>query len=246
MKKIHTAAAIMAILFITTRARAQSDTTSLNQIKKFENPYNTNEFGGIYAIPLGDFGSKDASSGGFATRGFGFSFDSKTYLFYGFSFVSHSVYSWVNLDANAMSDQLTKDLGLKTVITGGQHQPFVSTVGVNYNYYFTKKICLGVNAQAGILYNSFKPFELKIYDNSNNVIYNDLLGFDSKLAFAYCGGTDLSFSLIPHVLAFKLWATYTASNVDTYLTSKYTDPIKSITKMQFMNLGIGFVVFNSK
>jgi len=237
---------ILCLIFQTNKAQNDSIQGSAKKQTRYELNYNSSKFAGFLAVPLGAFGSTDTETGGFAKNGFGFAFDSKNYISHGFSFISHSAYSWINLDVESMSQQLTDELGLKTVLKDGQHQPFVTTIGVNYDYFFSERFNIGINAQAGILYNSFRALDMKVYDSSNTVIYSDLLSFDSKLAFAYCFGADLTFALIPKVLAFQLSVDYTAGNLDTYLVSRNFDPVKGMEKMQFLNLGAGLIFYKKK
>lgn len=246
MKKLYILT-FCAIVF-NFKLHGQADTTQTkgSRVDKFENPFNSNTFSGIFAMPIGNFGSNDVNTGGFATNGYGFAFDSKSYLTHGISFISHSSYSWVDLDSKSMSEELTKSLGLKTELLNGQHRPFFSTIGVNYDYYFNSRINFGVNAQAGILYNSFRPMEMKVYDANNSVIYSDILSFNSNFSFAYCFGANVTFAIIPHVLAFQLSADYSAGKLDTYLVSQNMEPIKSLEKLELLNLSAGLVFYSKK
>lgn len=246
LKKIVQTILILQSSFVFSQSGEAPATSSVTGTKRFENTSNSSLIGGFVAIPLGDFGKDDINNGGYAKQGYGFAFDSKNYIAKGFSFVFHSTYTWIDMDAEAMSKDFTEYLGLRTEVKDGQHQPFLSTIGVNYDYYFNERLKIGLNAQAGVLYNSFRPFSMNVYDASNTLVYSDIVSFESDFAFSYCFGTDLSFTLIPNVLSFQISADYSAGKLDTYLISRNTEPIKAIEKMQLFNLGAGLVFYSKK
>lgn len=68
----------------------------------------------------------------------------------GLSFVSHSTYSWVPMNQEAMEKAFTENLGRKTKIEGGKHQPFLTTIGVGYDFHLSPKIHAGISAQGGL------------------------------------------------------------------------------------------------
>lgn len=197
----------------------------------------------LYAIPVGEFGKK-SDEGGYANPGWGVSFDSRNHLALGFSLVSYSSYCWINLDSKAMSERMTSDLGLRTVVDGGQHRPFFTTLGLSKHFYVTPGVQVGVSATVGVLYNSFKAFQLTIYNTNEDVIYSDYLRFDSDFAFAYGFSSDINVFLIKDILALHFEARYNTAKTDTYLRSNYFDPIKTYQKMQFFNLNLGMVFFS--
>jgi hypothetical protein len=206
--------------------------------KRVNHPTKATTIGAFIASPVGNFGSTDINNGGFAAPGWGVVFDSKTKIKNGLSYVFHSTYSWMDIDQEAMSKEFSDYLGLKAEVDGGQHQPFLSTIGLNYDFYFTKRLKLGINGQAGVLYNSFRPFTLKVYDANNVLFYEDIVQYESAFAFAYSFGADLTFHLIKNLLGLKISADYSAGNLDTYLISKNLPPTKSVSKLEMLNLGI--------
>ena len=241
------------LIFCIIELKSQNETATVSpqnsSQNSIQNPNNSSAIGAFLALPMGEFGKTDIEKGGFAKQGYGFAFDSKNVLGNGFSFVSHSTYAWVDIDGEAMAKAFDEEFGAgyRTEITNGQHQPFLSTIGLNYDYYVTKRLSFGLNAQAGILYNSFRPMGIKVYYTPNNVLlYDDIVSYESNFAFAYGFGVDMSFSLIPNVLSFQITADYSAGNLNTYLISKQFDPIKSVDKMQFLNLGAGLVFYSKK
>lgn len=259
MKKTNPVYLIIVSLLFKITIYAQVDSTRAKQkplsdtiqhqkekkvsFKKFDYKKSTG-INVLYAIPIGDFGKKELDKGGFAMPGWGVSFDSRNHLGYGFSFVSYSSYSWINLDSKVMGTKFTGELGLRTEIDGGQHRPFFTTVGLAKDFYLHERILFGFSATAGLLYTSFKPFTIKVYDNTNQVVYDDILRYDADFAFAYGFSTQLNFMLIKNVLAFHVEIKYNAANTDTYLRSNYFSPIRSNEKMQFLNFNTGFVFFS--
>jgi hypothetical protein len=78
----------------------------------------------LYSTPIGNFGKRDLDKGGYAKPGWGFAFDTRTFLGLGISFVSYTTYSWINLDQDAMAEDFSVALNQPTTIEGGQHRPF--------------------------------------------------------------------------------------------------------------------------
>ena len=241
------------VILTIASVKSQNETSTVSaqnsEQKQVQNPNNSSTIGAFIAFPMGEFGKTDLENGGFAKQGYGFAFDSKNILAKGFSFVSHSTYAWVDIDGDAMAKAFDEEFGAgyRTEITNGQHQPFLSTIGLNYDYHVTKRVSFGANAQAGILYNSFRPMGIKVYYTPNNILlYDDIVSYESNFAFAYGFGVDISFSLIPNVVSFQITADYSAGNLNTYLISKQFDPIKSVDKMQFLNLGASLVFYSKK
>lgn len=246
--KFFSTAIFILLACYNYKSQTTTDANSENQqsSKNVEYPIKSTLLQGFAAIPLGEFGKTDIENGGFAKQGYGVGFNSKNTIGKGFSFVFLTTYSWVDIDAEAMSKEFTKYLNSRTEISGGQHQPLLTTVGLNYDYYITDRIKFGINGQAGVIYNSFRPFEIKTYDANNNLIYDDIISYESKFAFAYNFGFDVNFFLIPKVMAFQISADYYSGKLDTYLISQSFPPTKSVDKMQFLNLGIGFVFYTQK
>ncbi len=112
--------------------------------KRVNHPTKATTIGAFIASPVGNFGSTDINNGGFAAPGWGVVFDSKTKIKNGLSYVFHSTYSWMDIDQEAMSKEFSDYLGLKAEVDGGQHQPFLSTIGLNYDFYFTKRVRIGL------------------------------------------------------------------------------------------------------
>lgn len=233
---------------------AQSDSTSRSEsklnLKNIESSNKQSLVGAFLAFPMGEFGKTDIEKGGFAKQGYGFSFDSKSLIGKGFSSIFHTTYAWADIDGEAMAKAFDKEFetnlgtGYKTTVTGGQHQPFLSTIGLGYDFSLSKRMAFGINGQAGIIYNSFRPMTIKVYDsNINQEIYNDIVSYESSFAFAYGFGADFLFILIPNTIAFQVSADYSSGKLDTYLVSKVFDPIKSVEKMQFLNLGFSLVFY---
>lgn len=226
---------ILCVLTLVSSPFYGQDSTAS---KRVSYPTKANTLGAFIASPVGNFGSTDINNGGFAAPGWGVVFDSKTKVKNGLSYVFHTTYSWMDIDQEAMSKEFSDYLGLKAEVDGGQHQPFLSTIGLNYDIYFTKRLKLGINGQAGVLYNSFRPFTLKVYDANNVLFYEDIVQYESAFAFAYCFGADFTFHLIKNLLGLKISADYSAGNLDTYLISKNLPPTKSVSKLEMLNLGV--------
>jgi len=237
---------VISVLHGTAQTESAQKNESTPASKQIEYPAKSTYIGGFIALPMGEFGKTDIEKGGFAKPGYGIAFNSKNGIGKGFSFVFLTTYSWVDIDDEAMSKEFTEYLGYKTEVSGGQHQPLLTTLGLNYDYYFTERIKMGINGQAGVIYNSFRPFEIKTYDANNNLIYDDIISFESKFAFAYNFGIDFNFYLIPKLISFQVSADYSSGKLDTYLISRSFPPSKSVDKMQFLNLGVGFVFYTQK
>ncbi len=237
---------------------AQNDTTAytksdsvpvikkITPLKKYTYRKSTG-INAVYSLPLGHFGSTDLSTGGFASPGWGIGFDNRSFVAKGFYFVSKSTYSWLDLDNEALMRALDKRLaadgfiGTTTSVTGGQYRPFFTTIGLGKDFYINQRIQVGITAQLGVLYTSFKSFEIDAYDAGGNLFYSDVLKFDPDFAFAYNFGATFNFFLIPEVLAFHLEGNYTAANTDSYLRSGLLKPIKANENLQLFNINFGFI-----
>lgn len=212
---------------------------------KFNNPLEraqkTTSFGAMYCLPVGDFGSTDLEKGGFARAGWGLYFDSKSTFKNGLTFISHSTYTWVPLDQKAVAEAFTTNLGRKTEVTGGKHKPFLSTVGIGYDFKPAPFLTIGVSAQGGILYNSFKGFDMTVYDSTGtSILFSDNFKYDAEFSLAYVFGAKFNFSLIKDILSFQVTVDYSGSKYQSYLRSYHLEPIKTSQNIQILNIGAGF------
>lgn len=218
--------------------------------QKITNPFLTGKkstsFGAMASVPVGQFSGTDLKDGGYAQTGWGLYFDSKTTLKSGLSFISHSTYSWVPLNHNALSNTFTTELGRKTEISGGKHMPFLTTLGIGYEINATSFLKFGVSAQGGLLYNSFKGFDINVYDANNALLFTDNLKFDSQFTFAYVFGVNASVNLVKDLVDLQVTADYSASKFTSTLRSHNIDPIKTSQQIQLVNVGLGIVVYTNK
>lgn len=217
---------------------------------KFKNPLEsaqkTTSFGAMYCLPVGDFGSTNLEKGGFARAGWGLYFDSKSTFKHGLSFISHSTYAWVPLDQKAVAQAFTENLGRKTEVTGGKHKPFLTTIGAGYDFKATRFLTIGISAQGGILYNSFKGFDMAVYDaTGTGILFSDNFKYDAEFSLAYVFGAKFNFSLIKDLLSFQLAVDYSGSKYQSYLRSYHLEPIKTTQNIQILNIGAGFA-FHTK
>ena len=215
--------------------------------QKILNPFKQAEkytsLGVMSSMPAGQFKSTDIKEGGFANTGWGLYFDSKTSLKSGLFFASHSTYSWVPLNTKALNTAFSKELGRKTNISGGKHMPFLTTVGVGYDIRPKKNISFGLSAQGGLMYNSFKGFDITVYDVDNTtVLFNDNLKYDSQFTLAYVIGAQLGFTVIKDLLDFQIIADYSGSKFTSTLRGSNLQPIKTSQHIQLINVGAGIVI----
>ncbi|MGV3611140.1 MAG: hypothetical protein ACO1N0_09340 [Fluviicola sp.] len=217
---------------------------------KFKNPFDDakkiTSFGAMYCLPVGDFGSTDLEKGGFANPGWGLYFDSKSTFKNGLSFISHSTYAWIPLNHDAIENAFTENLQRKTEVAGGKHKPFLTTIGLGYDFKAASFLTIGVSAQLGMLYNSFKGFDMTVYDpTGTNVFFTDNFKYDSEFSLAYVFGAKFNIHLIKDVLSFQVTVDYSASKFDSYLRSYELQPIKTSQNIQILNIGGGFA-FHTK
>ena len=218
--------------------------------QKISNPFlsgrKTTSLGAMASIPVGQFSGTDLQDGGYAQTGWGLYFDSKTTLKSGLSFISHSTYSWVPLNHAALANTFTTELGRKTEISGGKHMPFLTTLGIGYDIAATKFLKFGISAQGGLMYNSFKGFDINVYDANNTLLFTDNLKFDSQFSFAYVLGANASVSLIKDLVDVQVNVDYSASKFSSILRSHNIDPIKTSQQIQLVNVGLGIVIYTNK
>jgi len=228
---------VLCLLFFNA-AIAQKIRNPLTSAKK------STSFGAMAVIPVGKFGSTDLHTGGFANPGFGFYFDSKNTFTNGLSFISHTTYAWVPLDKKALDNAFTSELGQRTVIDGGKHQPFLTTFGLGYDVspFKGRGISLGISAQAGFLYNSFKPFDITVYNAANSVAFTDNLKYDSHFSLAYVFGLNLKLPLITDVIDLQIIGDYSGSKFTSVLRGGTIKAIPTTQQIQMINVGIGFLV----
>jgi|GEM_PF-7086460 hypothetical protein len=212
------------------------------KLNPFSNAQKATSFGAMASIPVGKFASTDINDGGYAKTGWGLYFDSKTIMKNGISFISHSTYSWVSLNQADLAKTFTAELGRKTTIDGGRHMPFLTTLGIGYEVHPTPAITIGVSAQGGLMYNSFKPFDINVYDNNNNLLFSDNLKFDSQFSFAYVFGAQVGFNVVKNLIDIQLTADYSAARFDAMLRGHTIPPIKTSQQIQLLNVGAGIVV----
>lgn len=228
MKKPYTTLiAVMAFLLISFSSYAQNETS----------------LGAFIASPVGSFKSTSIDDGGFAKSGWGLVFDSKTQLgeYEGLYFYSHSTYQWNDMNTDQMAIKFTEYFGKKTTVSSSKYSPFLTTIGPAFDLKLGGMFKLGINTGVGIIFNSTKAFTVKVYDNNNAVIANELVNFDNNIAFAYNFGLELKMDVIPDVFSFALYSDYTGANQKTELTFTSADPVKSFQKLQYFNSGIRLV-----
>lgn len=205
----------------------------------------------LYCLPIGTFGSTDINKGRFAGAGWGIGFDSRSFIrSSGFSFISYTSYSWIDIDRAALGKAFDTELQqilptLSTQVTGGQHRPFYTTIGLGKDFYLSDRVQLGLSAQGGLLYTSFRKMDLRVYDRTSGALISEaIVGYDDDLAFAYLFGISGNFFLIKDVLALHVECNFSSANTDTnmnvdYGTTSETYRIKD--KTQMINLNFGFV-----
>jgi len=203
-----------------------------------------NSFGAFIASPVGKFKSTNLDGGGFAKPGWGIVFDSKNNikgLPEGLSLYFHSTYQWNEMDTETLAQKFTEGLGNRTEISNSKYSPLLTTVGPSYEFSLGEKVKFGVNATAGIIFNNTKAFTIKVYDNNNVLIVNELVNFDDKVAFAYSFGAELKFVLVPELIGLSLYSDYTSANQTTDITSQNIQENDSFQKLQYFNTGIKLV-----
>ncbi len=218
------------------KSQAQSKLNPFSQAKK------ATSFGAMASIPVGSFSSTDIHDGGYAKTGWGLFFDSKTMLKSGLSFISHSTYSWVPLNQAELAKTFSSELGRKTTINGGKHMPFLTTLGVGYDLHPTRILTVGITAQGGLMYNSFKPFDIDVYDNNNQLLFSDNLKFDSQFSFAYVFGAQVGLNVVKDLVDIQFSADYSAARFNAMLRGHNIPPIKTSQQIQLVNIGAGIVV----
>lgn len=225
--KIKLTSIFAIISFATISAYAQEETS----------------FGAFFASPVGKFKSHDIQDGGFAEPGWGIVLDSK-YKFKGLpeglTAYFHSTYQWNKMNSEALENSFTEYLGYKTVVSDSKYSPLVVTVGPSYEFKLSEKIKFGVNGTIGVLFNNTKAFTVKVYDQNNVELFNELINFDDNVAFAFTFGAELKYSLITDVLGISIYSDYTSANqkVDVTSTSINSDTFQ---KLQYFNTGLKLV-----
>ncbi|NOT75994.1 MAG: hypothetical protein HOP08_13795 [Cyclobacteriaceae bacterium] len=207
-------------------------------------------FGGFLASPVGDFKSTNRSSGGFAKPGGGIVFDSKYtsgLLPANWHFYFHSTYQWNDMDTEALGKAFTEALGYRTEVSDSKFSPILTTVGPAYDFRLSKNIVFELKAGIGIMFNNTKAFTVKVYDENNSVIVDQLINFDNKLAFAYNGGAEIKFEIVKNQFAITLFSDYTFAKQTTKISSSVgstTSLVDSFQKLEYLNTGIKFVLVN--
>lgn len=239
MKKILTLSMFILITGITYSQTDHKDSTQHSS--RHDRASKQSSFHAIYNIPLGDFGSTTAENAGYADHGWGIGFEKKTYAYRGIYFTSSSSYSWIPLNTAQLSADLEEATGLYSEIDGGQHRPFFSTVGLGLDLKPVQLFSVSINSQIGLLYNSFKPMNVQIYQNgpNSNLLVNDVMKFDSDFAFGYSFGVDFQLFLVPNLISAFVSGKYSAGKIDSYLRSHHTEPIKAVSKLEMFQLNFG-------
>lgn len=243
MKK---ATSLQTILFVILSSACFAQDGGVKFKNPFESAKKTSSFGGMYCLPVGDFGSTDLDKGGFAGAGGGLYFDSKSTFKSGLTFISHSTFAWMPLNQEAVAKAFTENLGSKTEVTGGKHKPFLTTIGIGYDFKAAKFLTIGISAQGGILYNSFKGFDMTVYDSTGtSILFSDNFKYDAEFSLAYVFGAKFNFSLIKDVISLQVTVDYSGSKFQSYLRSYSLQPIKTSQNIQILNIGAGFA-FHTK
>lgn len=234
MKNLYSKIIVALTLVFTSLSSFAQDETSL---------------GAFIASPIASFKSTSIDDGGFAKQGWGLVFDSKTQLasvYEGLYFYSHSTYQWNDMNTDELAIKFSEYLGNKTQVTSSKYSPFLTTIGPALDVKLGGLFTLGINTGVGIIFNSTKAFTVKVYDNNNVVIANQLVNFDNNIAFAYNFGLELKMVVIKDVFSLALYSDYTGANQKTELTFTSADPVKSFQKLQYFNSGIRLVFKGKK
>lgn len=200
-------------------------------------------FGAFIASPVGKFKSTDLNGGGFAKQGWGIVFDSKntvTWLPEGWTAYFHSTYQWNEMDTETLAREFTTSLGYRTEISDSKYSPLLTTFGPSYEFALGKKLKLGLNGTAGVIFNNTKAFSIKIYDQNDIEIVNELVNFDDNIAFAYSFGAELKFTLIPDAIGLSLYTDYTSANQTVDISSQNINT-DSFQKLRYFNIGAKLV-----
>ena len=217
---------LLTTIFINTRLHAQSESS----------------LGAFLAFPVGDFKSTDLENGGFAEQGWGIVFDSKTPINTRWALNSHSTYQWNNMNTEKIGEALTNEIGFDTEISESRYSPLVTTLGLIYSLPIGEKVKISPSGNAGVMFNNTKAFTIKIYDVSNNLLANEVVNFDNRVAFAYNFGVDLRFELIENLLALSLYGDYTGAKQKTEISIPSISSFDSFQKLQYMNFGVKLAV----
>lgn len=205
----------------------------------------SSSFGAFMATPVGKFKSTDLDGGGFAKAGWGIVFDSKNnfnFLPEPWSVYFHSTYQWNEMDSEAVSARFTEALGHKAIVSDSKYSPFLTTIGPAYDIDLGDRFQIALNGSVGIAFTSTKAFTVKVYDESDVMIINELVNFDNKVAFAYTAGAELKYELVKDLFSVALYFDYTGSNQSTDISFKTADPTESFQKLQYVNTGIKLVL----
>ena len=204
-----------------------------------------NSFGVFIASPVGKFKSTDLDGGGFAENGWGLVFDSysqPTFLPKNIKLYSHSTYQWNKMDTRTISEKFTQALGNRTEVSESRYSPLLTTFGPHIDFGNGEKFKLGISATGGVMFNNTKAFAIRVFDVNDNLIFNELINFDNKVAFAYTFGANLRFQLIPELLALMVYFDYTSANQKTDINSQNISVSDSFQKLQYFNTGFKFVI----
>jgi hypothetical protein len=199
-------------------------------------------FGAFIASPVGDFKSTSLEDGGFAKQGWGIVFDSRSKLTKSFSLYFHSTYQWNEMDTDVLEAKFTEYLGYRTTVSDSKYSPLLTTIGPAYDYKVSEKFRIGLNGTIGIMFNNTKAFTIKVYDENNNLLANELVNFDGNVAFAYTFGTEFVYDLIPQKLGISLYADYTSATQKSEISSPNLDAYDSFQKLQYFDMGIKLVM----
>ncbi len=210
------------------------------------NAQDVSTLGFFASIPVGEFASTDLKNGGgFAEPGWGIVFDSRMRQekwMKGLYFHFHSTYQWNKMNTDLIQELYTKSSGYKTTISESKYSPIFTTVGIGYDYSITDKISIGFFPSAGVVFGNTKAFTVKVYDDTDQLLANEVVNFDNNVAFAYALSIDLSFEVITDLLSIGLYADYAYSKQSTDVDFSTAEPITSFQKLQYINTGIKLIV----
>lgn len=205
-------------------------------------------FGAFMSTPVGATASTNIENGGFAKTGWGIVFDSKNKfkgLPKGLSLFLHSTYQWNKMDTEAIQEKFTEELQYRTEVSNSKYSPLLITAGPSYEIPLSEKFTFGVNATAGVLMNNTKAFTIKVYDQNNALLFNELINFEDKVAFAYTFGSELKYDLVPDVFGLSLYIDYTGASQKVEVTSPSISS-SSFEKLQFFNSGLKLVFYGKQ
>lgn len=193
--------------------------------------------GTFYSVPLGNYAADDINDGGYASTGWGVTFETLQRkeawpkgLEIGFTFS----YQKNEIDGRALGQDYTElvSSGQTVTVSKCSYSPLTATLGPAYRWFFTDKVSVLVKAGAGIMLTNIDPIGISVYDSNRTLLVREEVNLDVSPSFTYLAGINISYDISESI---RLNGVINHSSAKEMISSSGEDDYQ---KINYVNFGL--------